>query len=401
MDMKELQQVVNPIYTTAKGTVLMLAGGRDKDAIALLPYLDMGEIQKGSNATPPEIQKCYIIGQKARYELHNKASLESGKPNIVDLPSGYTPRGFRMADAGKKYYGFDLPIVIDAMKPAAEKTMTEEQRALAEYHAVDATNYESMKAALGDVKGELCIVTEGLLGYFSESELISLCQAVHRLLSEYGGCWITADCSILQIYTLTFSTVLKGDAAAFLSRMQGYARNMADVDFLKNSLFLNGIDGAKRFLNEQGFNVKSESVDRYIPDNPGVDGDLMKELREAYKVMEIFTMTVAKKAQKPIDKDLPFAVESSCVDGVFTASVQGRMDTITAPELLKKFQEAGDGIREIKIDVSRMAYVSSAGLRVLLMMYKSLDDKSRFKMTGVSEEVREILETTGFDQFLL
>ena len=401
MDMKELQQVVNPIYTTAKGTVLMLAGGRDKDAIALLPYLDMGEIQKGSNATPPEIQKCYIIGQKARYELHNKASLESGKPNIVDLPSGYTPRGFRMADAGKKYYGFDLPIVIDAMKPAAEKTMTEEQRALAEYHAVDATNYESMKAALGDVKGELCIVTEGLLGYFSESELISLCQAVHRLLSEYGGCWITADCSILQIYTLTFSTVLKGDAAAFLSRMQGYARNMADVDFQKNSMFLNGMDGAKRFLNEQGFNVKSESVDRYIPDIPGVDGDLMKELREAYKVMEIFTMTVAKKAQKPIDKDLPFAVESSCVDGVFTASVQGRMDTITAPELLKKFQEAGDRIREIKIDVSRMAYVSSAGLRVLLMMYKSLDDKSRFKMTGVSEEVREILETTGFDQFLL
>jgi len=48
-----------------------------------------------------------------------------------------------------------------------------------------------------------------------------------------------------------------------------------------------------------------------------------------------------------------------------------------------------------------MVYVSSAGLRVLLMMYKSLEDKSRFKMTGVSKEVREILETTGFDQLLL
>lgn len=43
MEMKELQQVVNPIYTTAKGTVLMLAGARDKDAIALLPYLDIRE----------------------------------------------------------------------------------------------------------------------------------------------------------------------------------------------------------------------------------------------------------------------------------------------------------------------------------------------------------------------
>jgi len=193
-------------------------------------------------------------------------------------------------------------------------------------------------------------------------------------------------------------TDLKGDAAAFLSRMQGHASNMADVDFPKNSMFLHGIDGAKRFLNEQGFNVKSESVDRYIP---GVDADLMRELREAYKVMDIFTMTVAEKTQKTVDKDRPFAVESSCADGVFTASVQGRMDTITAPELLNKFQEAGSGIKEIRIDGSRMAYVSSAGLRGLLMMYKSLEDKSRFRMTGVSEDVREILETTGFDQFLL
>ena len=48
-----------------------------------------------------------------------------------------------------------------------------------------------------------------------------------------------------------------------------------------------------------------------------------------------------------------------------------------------------------------MAYVSSAGLRVLLMMYKSLEDKDRFELKGVNDAVREILETTGFDQFLL
>jgi len=65
------------------------------------------------------------------------------------------------------------------------------------------------------------------------------------------------------------------------------------------------------------------------------------------------------------------------------------------------FQEAGEEIEAICVDVSRMPYVSSAGLRVLLMMYKSLEDKDKFEMTGVSEDVREILETTGFDQFLL
>ena len=75
------------------------------------------------------------------------------------------------------------------------------------------------------------------------------------------------------------------------------------------------------------------------------------------------------------------------------------MDTITAPELLKKFQALPEKPEEIEVDVSRMVYVSSAGLRVLLMMYKSLSDKSRFKMTGMSESVREILETTGFDEY--
>ena len=53
------------------------------------------------------------------------------------------------------------------------------------------------------------------------------------------------------------------------------------------------------------------------------------------------------------------------------------------------------------MDVSLMPYVSSAGLRVLLMMYKSLADKEKFEMTGVSEDVREFLKTTGFDQFFL
>ena len=64
------------------------------------------------------------------------------------------------------------------------------------------------------------------------------------------------------------------------------------------------------------------------------------------------------------------------------------MDTITAPELLKQFQNAGGCIKAIRVDVSRMAYVSSAGLRVLLIMYKSLDDKDRFELIGLSDEVR-------------
>ena len=206
------------------------------------------------------------------------------------------------------------------------------------------------------------------------------------------------------MYALTYGTLFKGDRQAFLAMMKGHATRMADVDFYQNSLFLNGPEGAKSFLKSQGFDVKTESVSDYLPELRSVSGEEFRQLEKAYRKMEIWTMTVnraAEKPEKPVDLDLPFEVRSELTDGVFSVSVQGRMDTMTAPELLKQFREAGEGIEEIRVDASRMLYVSSAGLRVLLMMYKSLADKDRFEMTGVSDEVREILETTGFDQFLL
>lgn len=132
-----------------------------------------------------------------------------------------------------------------------------------------------------------------------------------------------------------------------------------------------------------------------------VDSDTAERIADACKNIDIWTMTLEKSIEDQMDPTLPFAVESDFADGRFSVRIQGRLDTMTAPELLKKFREIPGKAEEITIDVSRMAYVSSAGLRVFLMMYKSLENKSRFKMTGVSEVVREILKTTGFDQFLL
>lgn len=43
MDKQELQKIVNPVYTTAKGTVMLLAGMGDKDAISLIPYIGTDE----------------------------------------------------------------------------------------------------------------------------------------------------------------------------------------------------------------------------------------------------------------------------------------------------------------------------------------------------------------------
>lgn len=399
MDTKELQKTVNPIYQTAKGTLGFLKKAEDPDAMALLPLIGLdADMQEKARALPESIGLCYKTAQLARYEIYNTAALRSGAPNIVDLPSGYSPRGFRVSSAGKRYFGFDLPVVIGDMAPAAEKVMTPEQRRLSSYHAVDATNYQSMKEALGDVKGELCIVTEGLLMYFNEPELVSLCHAIHRLLSEYGGTWISADTSILRIYTLTFKTLLKGDELSFLNRIQGKASEMADVKMGQNSLFLNGEEGAIQFLEEQGFEIKAEPVTNYLPDVPGVND----ELRKAYGLMNMLTIRVASpSADKKPAAELPFAVDSSVTGGKLVMIVQGRVDTLTAPQLLKAFQDASPETESIELDLEKMPYISSAGLRILLIMRKSVKDPSSFKVIHVQPEVEKILKMTGFDKLLL
>ena len=97
---------------------------------------------------------------------------------------------------------------------------------------------------------------------------------------------------------------------------------------------------------------------------------------------------------------MPFHIESEFKDGKFTARIQGRVDTITAPQLLEQFQKA-DGVKAVELHIEKMSYISSAGLRVLLIMYKALDDKDQFKLVGTTDSVKEIMEVTGFDQFLL
>ena len=76
------------------------------------------------------------------------------------------------------------------------------------------------------------------------------------------------------------------------------------------------------------------------------------------------------------------------------------MDTITAPELLKQFQEAGGGIQSIHVDVSRMSYVSSAGLRVLLLAQKKMNKQGSMKVIHVNEAVMEVFVTMGFADIL-
>ena len=83
-----------------------------------------------------------------------------------------------------------------------------------------------------------------------------------------------------------------------------------------------------------------------------------------------------------------------------TLAVEGRLDTITAPDLEAVLKEELDDVEELTFDFSSLEYISSAGLRVLLSAQKRMNIKGSMKVTGVSEIIMEIFDVTGFSDIL-
>lgn len=84
---------------------------------------------------------------------------------------------------------------------------------------------------------------------------------------------------------------------------------------------------------------------------------------------------------------------------ILTVALEGRLDTITAPELESFLSEKYDEAASIVIDCEKLSYISSAGLRVLLGAQKKT--KGAMKLIKVCELVMEVFEMTGFADILV
>jgi anti-anti-sigma factor len=88
-------------------------------------------------------------------------------------------------------------------------------------------------------------------------------------------------------------------------------------------------------------------------------------------------------------------------NGTLNISLDGRLDSTTAPQLQDVLIPAFDEAKEIKLDFAKLAYVSSAGLRVLLMALKTAKaNGASMTLSGVSQEIMEVFEMTGFSEML-
>lgn len=80
--------------------------------------------------------------------------------------------------------------------------------------------------------------------------------------------------------------------------------------------------------------------------------------------------------------------------------LEGRLDTITAPQLEAEFKQNLAGVKSLCLDMKELVYLSSAGLRVILSAQKQMNKQGKMKVRNVNETIMEVFEVTGFTDIL-
>ena len=87
-------------------------------------------------------------------------------------------------------------------------------------------------------------------------------------------------------------------------------------------------------------------------------------------------------------------------DTHLTIVLEGELNTITAPDLEKVIKDNLSNIKLLVLDFGKLEYLSSAGLRVLLIAQKIMDSQGKMIVKNVNSTIMDIFEMTGFSNIL-
>lgn len=401
-------EVVNPTFTTGQATLEMLAASGNPDAIAYKELLSLnGATQKVSGNsndanqifTPEEgraLMMGVTLGIEARYAAVSRLLKESGYQSMLDIASGYTPRALMCRKEGIDYVGMDLPAVVDKMAPLAEQLLTDAKHPT--YVAGDATNASSLKSAADLLEGELFITCEGLLTYLNKSELEQTIRGIREILLAHGGAWYSSDMGVMYDH---FSAVAinKPDVLQRWSKIMGSIKKETDVYFFPATF--QTTEEKIAFFEKCGVHV--ELLPFYTEETHlnllyGFDAEGQERMKRLMKSFHIWKMTAVAEDKETAHQiangiDIRYRYDKETLH----LSLKGRLDTLSAPELMKLLDELGEKepFSELVMDLEHLEYLSSTGLRVFLMMAKRLGSEHLF-VDHANALVREIFETTGF-----
>lgn len=78
-----------------------------------------------------------------------------------------------------------------------------------------------------------------------------------------------------------------------------------------------------------------------------------------------------------------------------TVAIEGRLDSLTSPELEEQLELALEGIEKLIFDFAELRYISSAGLRVILTTLQIMEEQGEMIVRNVSSDVMDVFEVTG------
>ena len=87
-------------------------------------------------------------------------------------------------------------------------------------------------------------------------------------------------------------------------------------------------------------------------------------------------------------------------DKTLTVTLEGRLDTTTAPQLEAELKSDLADVTSLVMDFEKLEYISCAGLRVLLSAQKIMNKQGEMKLIHVNDVINEIFEVTGFSDIL-
>lgn len=401
-------ETINPVYNTAKFTLTMLAETGVSEAsqyLRILGFSDREEkygIPEDADAT----KKINYIALEARYKFLNRIIEEEGYSNVLDLACGFSPRGLLMERKGVNYVGGDLPATVKLLTDAGSKV---------NYKTVDVTNPSMISDAAASFEGPIAIITEGLFMYLSRNETAQFLNGIRSVLKRNGGCFYTPDFSSKSIfYNVAAQAYGREKAIEILTKYRD-TLNSTSQSSISDTLV--GRDVAKEeqlaFFNKHGFVVEEIPFLTAATDINSLnyfDKDIAEKMRIGLSQVNGWKVSLDENYAKEDNADNVDNAENvenqvkncSCMvkGNTLHMSLFGRIDTISSPAVYDMFEQMSrdKDISGVDIDMKDLEYISSAGLRVLLLIAKRT--KCKLKAFNVITTVREIIETTGFDEIV-
>ncbi len=226
---------------------------------------------------------------EARHKLIDKLILETGNTQILELASGFSSRGFSMAQHKNiQYVELDLPPVITEKEQILKEIALEgglDFPSNLYFEGGNVLDIDTMRRAVQHFNKTkpIAIINEGLLRYLNFEEKAIVAKNIRSILKEYGGVWITSDISLRKIFSN--ENALMKNHVEKISELTG-------KDIVANRFETEA--EAKIFFENLGFTIERHSFFEIINDlaSPKILHLTDEQVRAALEAAVVFVMTV-------------------------------------------------------------------------------------------------------------